>query len=128
MLNLTGEQRIWLDELYEKLEAKIEWLAGEVSDIIPYKVDKYGNYFDKRFDIYSSGVQWWTNGFYAGMLWLLYEHTGKEIYKTVAKKQERMLDEAFLKYDELNHDVGFMWDLASKPSYLFDEDNVPYIP
>ena len=122
MLNLTGEQRIWLDEFYEKLEAKIEWLAGEVSDIIPYKVDKYGNYFDKRFDIYSSGVQWWTNGFYAGMLWLLYEHTGKEIYKTVAKKQERMLDEAFLKYDELNHDVGFMWDLASKPSYLFDED------
>ena len=100
---LTDEQRAWLDSFYEKLEAKIEWLAGEVSDIIPYKVDKFGNYFDKRFDIYSSGVQWWTNGFYAGMLWLLYEHTGKEIYKTVAKKQELMLDEAFLKYDELSN-------------------------
>lgn len=70
MLNLKDEQRTWLDSFYEKLEAKIEWLAGEVSDIIPYKVDKFGNYFDKRFDIYSSGVQWWTNGFYAGMLWL----------------------------------------------------------
>ena len=122
MVDLTQEQRQWLDSYYEKLEKKIEWLAGEVQDIIPYTTDNNGKYFDKRFDKHSSGVQWWTNGFYAGMLWLLYEHTGKEIYKTVAKKQELMLDEAFALYDELNHDVGFMWDLASKPSYVFEGD------
>ncbi len=122
MVNLTQEQRKWVEEFYKKLEQKTEWIANEVQDLIPYTTDENGMYFDKRFDKNSSGVQWWTNGFYAGMLWLLYEHTGKEFYKNVAKKQELMLDEAFALYDELNHDVGFMWDLASKPSYVFDGD------
>lgn len=122
MVNLTTEQIKWLDGFYEKIEKKTEWLAAEVNNIIPYTTNENGKYFDKRFDKNSSGVQWWTNGFYAGMLWLLYEYTGKGIYKSVAKEQEIMLDEAFALYDELNHDVGFMWDLASKPSYIFDCD------
>lgn len=122
LITLTVEQRKWVEEFYKKLENKLDWVASEVQDIIPYTTDGNGKYFDKRFDKYSSGVQWWTNGFYAGMLWLLYKHTGKDVYKTVAKKQESMLDEAFALYDELNHDVGFMWGLASKPSYLFDND------
>lgn len=77
LITLTLEQRKWVEEFYKKLENKLDWVASEVQDIIPYTTDRNGKYFDKRFDKYSSGVQWWTNGFYAGMLWLLYKHTGK---------------------------------------------------
>lgn len=122
MLSISPEQKLWLDGFYRKLEAKLEKTANGVQDIIPYRVNENGKYTDKRDHKDVGGVMWWTNGFYAGMLWLLYEHTRKEIYKTVAKKQEAMLDDAFRQYDRLHHDVGFMWNLASKPSYIFDGD------
>ena len=122
MFNLSSEQQAWVDKIYKKFEAKFEKTATDVQDIIPYKVDANGKYTDMRFGS-SDGPCWWTNGFYGGLLWLMYEHTKKEVYKTAAKKQELMLDEAFKKYDNLHHDVAFMWNLAAKPSYLFDGDH-----
>lgn len=119
MFNLTLEQQSWVDKIYQKVEAKLEKTATDVQDIIPYRVDENGKYTDIRYGR-NQGIVWWTNGFYAGLLWLMYEHTGKEIYKSTAKKQELMLDEAFKAYDGLHHDVAFMWNLAAKPSYLFD--------
>ena len=120
MLRLKTEQQHWVDAIYKKLETKIEKTATDVQNIIPYKVGKNGKYRDIRYDNDYEGVTWWTNGFYAGLLWLMYEHTKKDVYKTAAKKQELMLDDAFKAYDGLHHDVGFMWNLAAKPSYLFD--------
>ena len=121
-LKLTPEQKNWVENFFKKAEAKLEKTAAQVRDIIPYRVDENGKYHDKRKDIPVGGVMWWTNGFYAGMLWLLYEYTHKEIYKTAAKEQEAMLDDAFRQYDRLHHDVGFMWNLAAKPSYILDGD------
>ena len=122
MLNLTSEQKKWVDSLYEKIEEKLIRTATDVQDIIPYRVDENGKYTDKREDERVGGVMWWTNGFYPGMLWLMYEHSGKEIFRKTAKKQELMLDEAFRKYDRLHHDVGFMWNLGAKPSYILEGD------
>ena len=121
-MKLTSEQKKWIENFYTKVEAKLEKTATNVQDIIPYRVDENGKYTDKRKHETVGGVMWWTNGFYAGMLWLLYEFSGKEIYKTAAKKQEAMLDDAFRQYDRLHHDVGFMWNLAAKPSYILDGD------
>ncbi len=121
-MKLTPEQKNWVENFFKKTEAKLEKTAAQVRDIIPYRVDENGKYHDKRNDIPVGGVMWWTNGFYAGMLWLLYEYTHKEIYKTAAKEQEAMLDDAFRQYDRLHHDVGFMWNLAAKPSYILDGD------
>ena len=120
MFDLTTEQQSWVDKIYHKVEAKLEKNATDLQNIIPYRVDENGKYTDMRYDPNYEGVTWWTNGFYAGLLWLMYEHTGKEIYKISAKKQELMLDDAFKAYDGLHHDVAFMWNLAAKPSYLFD--------
>ncbi len=122
MLNLTPEQKKWVDGMFERIDKKLTKTATDVQDIIPYRVNESGKYTDKRDDVRVGGVMWWTNGFYPGMLWLMYEHTGKEIYKTTAKKQELMLDDAFRQYDRLHHDVGFMWNLASKPSYALEND------
>ncbi|MBO4432666.1 MAG: glycoside hydrolase family 88 protein [Clostridia bacterium] len=122
MLKLSKEQLKWANGIFEKIEQKYRMNAQNLTDIFPYTTDSNGLFIEQQFLKDRAGVQWWTNGFYAGLLWLLYSKTGNDIYKSTAKKQEKMLDDAFLLYDELNHDVGFMWGLSAKPSYTFDGD------
>jgi unsaturated chondroitin disaccharide hydrolase len=47
-------------------------------------------------------VTWWTNGFWGGLNWLLYNATGKEDYKLTALESEKLLDAAFLDFDNLH--------------------------
>ena len=123
MLNLNDQQKKWAIGIFEKAERKYRQNAENIKGIIPYTTDHAGNFTEQSSLPPPAGVQWWTNGFYPGLLWLFYSKTGDPVYKAAAKEQEKMLDEAFLLYDELNHDVGFMWGLSAKPSYLFDGDN-----
>lgn len=122
MLDLTNDEINWSNSFLAKIEEKYQKNAINIKGFFPYTTDNYGKYKEQSYLQGRSGVQWWTNGFYAGILWLLYSKTGNEIYKNAAKDQEKMLDNAFVLYDELNHDVGFMWGLASRPSYLLDGD------
>lgn len=48
----------------------------------------------------------WTSGFFAGVMWLLYEHTGDEQLKEYADIFTRRLEE--LKDYKGTHDLGFM--------------------
>ena len=112
----------WADGIFRKIECKYRRNAQNIKGIFPYTADKDGRFTEQPFLKGRAGVQWWTNGFYAGIMWLLYSKTGDGLYKCAAKEQEKMLDDAFVIYDELNHDVGFMWGLSSKPSYIFDKD------
>ena len=122
MLKVNEKQLSWASAILDKAERKYRINAQNVTGIFPYTTDSNGSFVEQPFLKGRAGVQWWTNGFYAGLLWLLYSKTGDEIYKSTAKRQEEMLDDAFVLYAELNHDVGFMWTLASKPSYIFDGD------
>lgn len=122
MLILNDNKVKWINGFYEKIERKYLKNAEEIGDIFPFTADESGKFTEQTFLKGRDSVEWWTNGFYAGIMWLLYSATGNEVFKKAAKNQEQMLDEAFILYDELNHDVGFMWGLASKPSYIFDRD------
>lgn len=62
-------------------------------------------------------VQMWTNGFFGGMMWLMYNATKNNEFRLTAENQEKMLDDALVNYDGLHHDVGFMWGLTSKSNY-----------
>ena len=33
-------------------------------------------------------ITWWTNGFWGGLMWLMYAGTEKECYKATAQKAE----------------------------------------
>lgn len=48
----------------------------------------------------------WTSGFFPGSLWLLYEYTNSEHWKTEAINFTKALDS--IQYIKWNHDVGFM--------------------
>ncbi len=105
-------QEQWLEDVYNKILHKMAWVSEKNQDKIPYTT-KEGNYDDFRDSHKNSrineGINWWTNGFWAGILWQLYHETKEERYATIAKRSEEWLDEALDSYYGLHHDVGFMW-------------------
>lgn len=60
---------------------------------------------------------WWTAGFWPGLLWVLYEESGREELKALAQECEAKLDAVLDGYVRLDHDLGFMWTLTSIASY-----------
>lgn len=36
------------------------------------------------------GIYWWTNGFWGGMMWMLYHETGKQRFADIARFSEEI--------------------------------------
>src|SRR5712691_13007696 len=60
----------------------------------------------------------WTTGFWPGMLWLAYELTGADKYRSAGEVQvERFADRLVRKIDVDHHDIGFLYSLACLAAY-----------
>ena len=120
---LNQEDQKWLEETIAKVVAKMEWLSEKSADKIPYRTFN-GEHEDKRVGYYrvDDGLQWWTNGFWAGMLWLMFNESGAEKYATIARRTEAWLDECFQTFHGLHHDVGFMWLPSAVADYRLTGD------
>ncbi len=111
----------WADQVIEKIRRKMEWVSEKNREKIPYTTDADGNY-DDRSDAarewpLDDGLNWWTNGFWGGMMWLLYQDTGDERYARVARVSEYRLEKCFEDFYGLHHDVGFMYQLSAVADY-----------
>ncbi len=109
---VTGNDRLWVDSVIEKITNKMEVVSERSKDKIPAKaVD--GVHDDRSLETLDwnddDGINWWTNGFWGGMLWLMYHETKEEKYADIARISEKKLDRCFEYYYGLHHDVGFMW-------------------
>lgn len=103
----------WAQETLEKVREKMEWVSEKNRDRIPYTTDAQGNY-DDRSDGSSqwtvdNGLNWWTNGFWGGIMWLMYQDTKDERYAEIARVSEKKLEKCFDDFYGLHHDVGFMY-------------------
>lgn len=103
----------WVGEALEKVREKMQWVSEKNRDKIPYTTGADGSY-DNHSDESRSwgmddGLNWWTNGFWGGIMWLLYQDTGEERYQEIARISERKLEKCFDQYYGLHHDVGFMY-------------------
>lgn len=115
---LLEQDQVWLNEVCKKIETKMAVISQKSAHKIPYST--VNGIHDDRASISGSlddGISWWTNGFWAGMLWLMYHETKNESYKEIANISENRLDTAFEFYEGLHHDVGFMWLLSSVANY-----------
>lgn len=106
----------WIDSLWEKVEGKLRIVAPQVDTPYPYTTDENGRYAPFH------NHMWWTNGFWAGVLWQAYLGTHNEMYKKLAVASEEALDRAFLDFTGLDHDVGFLWLLSAVAHYRIDGD------
>lgn len=106
------EYQVWAEEVLQKVREKMEWVSEKNQDKIPYTTDANGNYDDRSEEkewLADDGLNWWTNGFWGGIMWLLYQDTGEERYADIARKSARKLEKCFETYYGLHHDVGFMF-------------------
>ena len=98
----------------ETLQTDIIEKSGKILN--PRTIDKDGN-------IVYIPIDDWCSGFYPGNMWLTYELTGDQKWKTLAEKYTEDLDS--IQYLTWHHDVGFMigcsylngYRLANKTEY-----------
>lgn len=103
----------WADQVIPKIREKMAWVSEKNRDKIPYRTDENGDY-DDRSDLSrewnpDDGLNWWTNGFWGGIQWLLYQDTGEKRYAQIARLCEEKLERCFQDFYGLHHDVGFMF-------------------
>lgn len=118
----AGSDQEWLDQVYDKLLVKMKAECGRVGTNIPYTTGEDGKYHDitetqwgRKDPPYDVGF--WTNGFWPGMLWQMYQATGDEAYKDAAVGVEDRLAALLDNSEEVDHDLGFLFLLSAVADY-----------
>ncbi len=111
--NIIKESQQWINETWGKIDDKLSRTSVKSRNKIPYST-KNGEH-DTRTE--GADILWWTNGFWGGLMWLMYEGTKKDCYKITAETSEKLMDGCFNYMDRLHHDVGFMWHILSGANY-----------
>lgn len=112
MNTIIAQNKEWIDSTWEKVDKKLSRTAVKSRNKLPYTTVN-GTHDDK----FVTRPNWWTNGFWGGMMWLMYDATGNEEYRKTAERSEVLLDAALMDPKTIHHDVGFMWHLTSGANY-----------
>lgn len=102
---LSAEDQEWLNVIYEKILVKMKAEVQRVGTLIPY-IPNEGKYSDLG---KPAGLYFWTNGFWPGILWQMYNATDDEVYRTAAEGVEARMEEILTGFEGLDHDIGFMF-------------------
>lgn len=88
----------------DRLDVKVSRMLDQfVPGQSPHGTDSSG-----RYDNLAPEV--WTSGFWPGILWIMYELTGKERYKQEAWDWDRRIEQPLIELSEhMHHDVGFQF-------------------
>lgn len=112
------DNKKFIENLWNNTETKLRRTAVRCRDIIPYTADQNGRFIDRV----KPEPECWTNGFWGGLMWLMYKATGCEEYKKTARKSEQLLEAAFSDFEKLHHDVGFMFHITYGADYRITGD------
>lgn len=94
---VEGKQEIW-----DQIKSKTDRMLAAIGNKSPHVAGKDGLYDDMRID-------WWTSGFWPGILWIVYDMTGDAKYKEAAWSWDERLAARFLENNSFDHDVGFQF-------------------
>lgn len=102
---LLPEDTAWAEQIAGEIRRKMVKVEERNRETIPYMPHngRYNNYATPEMR------GWWTNGFWAGIMWQLYAATGEKRYADTARFTETVFDECIRDYTRLDHDMGFMW-------------------
>ncbi|MCR5451096.1 MAG: glycoside hydrolase family 88 protein [Lachnospiraceae bacterium] len=112
------DERVWASQISDRIHQKETAVVKRNAHKIPYTTE--AGVFDDWSD--DDKVCWWTNGFWAGMLWQLYNVYHEVSYQTCAKEIEDKLDKNLMNYMGMDHDSGFKWLLTSGANYQINND------
>jgi unsaturated chondroitin disaccharide hydrolase len=109
MTQLMAQTKSWMDEAWERTAAKVSKTSRRIGATFPH-ITVNGKYDSTR-------PEWWTSGFWPGLLWLMYRETGDEKFAEYANLCENQLDEVLENFYQLDHDMGFIWSLSAVAQY-----------
>lgn len=89
-------------EMWRQIVLKAGQMLERIRDKSPHAAGQDGKYDDMRID-------WWTSGFWPGVLWLMYDMTGEDKYREAAWNWDERLSELWLAPNHYDHDVGFQF-------------------
>ncbi|OXM87549.1 glycosyl hydrolase [Paenibacillus rigui] len=107
-----------LPHIWEALQSKVDLMIEQIGDKSPHVAPRdTGKYDDMRHD-------WWTAGFWPGILWIMYEMTGKAHYKNAAWGWDEKFEQKSIQQSNFHHDVGFQYSPTAVIKYRLtgDED------
>ncbi|TXD47945.1 glycoside hydrolase family 88 protein [Polaribacter sp. IC073] len=108
---IAKENKIDVAQILEKAEKQTALLlkSSETAGRIPRTVTAEGNmhWTNKNFD--------WTEGFFPGTCWYLFEHTNDTIWKNAADKYQNKFEGHKNRTD--NHDLGFVFNSSYGNGY-----------
>ncbi|WP_261807898.1 glycoside hydrolase family 88 protein [Paenibacillus sp. N3.4] len=88
--------------IWEALQAKVDKMIVQIGDKSPHVAKSDGIYDDLRLD-------WWTSGFWPGLLWIMHDMTGKDHYKDAAWGWDEKIEQKMIQANNFHHDVGFQF-------------------
>ncbi|WP_242985357.1 glycoside hydrolase family 88 protein [Vallitalea okinawensis] len=89
----------YLQELWGALQVKIDRMVKENKSAHVSAEGVYDNI----------PVDWWTSGFWPGILWIMYDMTKKKEYHNAAWEWDVRIEQCFIEESRLHHDVGFQF-------------------
>ncbi|KWX85767.1 glycosyl hydrolase [Paenibacillus riograndensis] len=113
------EDTAWVEEAWSKALEKTGINSQSIGAEFPH-ASQGGKYVLEAPD-------WWTAGFWPGMLWQFYGECGDESLKAIAERCEKRLDAVLDGYVRLDHDLGFMWTLTSVANYKLTGNEISRI-
>ena len=98
MINISQEDQSWVKDTLDRVIEKMEAVRQRTGEKIP-AVAINGTYDDRsdssvKWDM-DNGINWWTNGFWGGIMWQLYHYTGDSRYMETARISEEKMDKCF---------------------------------
>ncbi len=109
---ILSENKKWVEETLKKIDKKLSVVVKRNAEKIPYGAGEDGLYIDV-----ADAPLTWTNGFWPGMLWLMYNYSGNPDYRKAAEWSEKVLDGGFARPEKTHHDTGFIWHISSGANY-----------
>ena len=75
MNTIIIKNKEWIDSTWAKIDKKLSKTAVKSRNKLPYTT--INGVHDVKMEV---EVDWWTNGFWGGLMWLMYQETGYEEY------------------------------------------------
>lgn len=91
-----------LPEVWKELQVKVDRMIEQIGEKSPHVAKEDGVYDDMRID-------WWTSGFWPGILWIMHEMTGQAHYKEAAWEWDGKFEQKSIQDNNFHHDVGFQY-------------------
>ncbi len=122
VVTISASSYLWLRPKSEMIKKDFAVAEKQYGNLLKTSTDitRFPRTINKDGSVRSTDIRDWTQGFFAGGLWYIYEYTGKQEWKDAATKWTVALEQA--QHLTQHHDVGFVMYCSYGNAIRFEKD------